>query len=158
MKPSFHISGWTFSPEHYRHLFLVNKCKARYSVALPAVITAACSFFRQTETTRLLPRDDRTSRGPRPTTAVAGQRLVFLVYGGTFAIRATLHMDATIFPTTVGTVLVVINDDTNQTSLTTKTNTEYKSNGTLNILTRTDTNGAGTVTKVINPDGYGVTM
>lgn len=64
----------------------------------------------------------------------------------------------TIFPTTVGTVLVVINDDTNRTSLTTKTNTEYKSNGTLNILTRTDTNGAGTVTTVINPDGYGVTM
>ena len=52
-----------------------------------------------------------------------------------------------ITPTTVGTVEVIVNKDTNKTLTTTKTNLEYQSNGKLQIgLTRTDTNAAGTVT------------
>lgn len=53
-----------------------------------------------------------------------------------------------ITPTIVGTVEVIINTDTNRTLTTTKTNTEFSTNGTLSTLTRTDTNIAGTVTAV----------
>lgn len=51
-----------------------------------------------------------------------------------------------ITPTIIGTVDIVINTDTNKTFTTTKTNTEYATNGSLAVLSRTDTNAAGTVT------------
>lgn len=54
-----------------------------------------------------------------------------------------------IVPTTVGTVLVVVNNATNQTSTTTIYHTEFERNGSMTLLTRTDTNTAGTVTNAV---------
>jgi hypothetical protein len=59
-----------------------------------------------------------------------------------------------ILPTTVGTVMVVINEATNQTSTSTSYHTEFDRSGSKTILTRTDTNAAGTVTDVVE-DMYG---
>lgn len=58
--------------------------------------------------------------------------------------------DALVTPTTVGTVVVQINDATNQTTTTTIFHSEYKVNGTLRLLTRNNTNPAGTVTQVVS--------
>lgn len=64
-----------------------------------------------------------------------------------------------IAPTTIGTIEIIINTDTNRTYTTTKTNTEFATNGTLSILTRTDVNAAGTVTAVEQDlFGYNVTV
>jgi hypothetical protein len=62
-----------------------------------------------------------------------------------------------IIPTTVGTVMVTVNEATNQTSSTTIYHSEYENNGSMTLLTRTDTDGAGTVTNVV-PDLYNVHM
>lgn len=53
-----------------------------------------------------------------------------------------------IYPTVIGTVQVIVNTDTNRTMTSTKYNTQIATNGTESILTRTDTNEAGTVTGV----------
>jgi hypothetical protein len=64
-----------------------------------------------------------------------------------------------IIPTTVGTVLVVVNNATNQTSTTTIFHTEFIQNGSQTLLTRTDTNAAGTVTNAVaDINGGFVTM
>ncbi|CZT10027.1 uncharacterized protein RCO7_03179 [Rhynchosporium graminicola] len=58
-----------------------------------------------------------------------------------------------IIPITVGTVLVVVNKATNKTTSTTVFHTDYVRNGSTALLTRTDTNSAGTVTQVKSADG-----
>ena len=49
---------------------------------------------------------------------------------------------------TVGTVIIMVNEATNETSTTTSYLTEYEASGSSNLLQRTDTNDAGTVTIV----------
>ncbi|KAL2064168.1 hypothetical protein VTL71DRAFT_4662 [Oculimacula yallundae] len=53
-----------------------------------------------------------------------------------------------IIPITVGTVMITINEATNQTYSTTIYHTDFESNGSTSLLTRTDTNAAGTITQV----------
>ncbi|KAK0868598.1 hypothetical protein LTR87_014084 [Friedmanniomyces endolithicus] len=52
-----------------------------------------------------------------------------------------------ITPTIIGTVMVTVNEATNKTQSTTVYNEEYTTDGGTTILTRTDTNAAGTVTQ-----------
>lgn len=47
---------------------------------------------------------------------------------------------------TVGTVIVVVNEATNKTSSTTIYHTEYDANGSSKLYSRTDTNEHGTIT------------
>ncbi|OWP03911.1 hypothetical protein B2J93_5870 [Marssonina coronariae] len=55
-----------------------------------------------------------------------------------------------IIPTTVGTVMVTVNEATNKTISTTIYHTDYEINGTVTLLSRTNTNAAGTVTQVVS--------
>jgi len=64
-------------------------------------------------------------------------------------------MDATSYtwvqyytPSTVGTVMVIVNDATNKTTSTTIFHTEFDLSGSSKLLEGTDTNKAGTVTAV----------
>ncbi|KAK0850835.1 hypothetical protein LTR91_014746 [Friedmanniomyces endolithicus] len=50
-------------------------------------------------------------------------------------------------PTIIGTVMVTVNEATNKTQSTTVYNEEYTTDGGTTILTRTDTDAAGTVTQ-----------
>ena len=62
-------------------------------------------------------------------------------------------------PTTVGTVYVTVNEATNQTSSTTVYHSEYKTNGSMQLLTRTDVDALGTVTGIAEGiDGRNTTM
>ncbi|KAL2072918.1 hypothetical protein VTL71DRAFT_10242 [Oculimacula yallundae] len=63
-----------------------------------------------------------------------------------------------IIPITVGTVLVIVNEATNQTTSTTVFHTDYVRNGSTALLTRTDTNNAGTVTQVKQAFGQNMTV
>jgi hypothetical protein len=53
--------------------------------------------------------------------------------------------------------VVTVNEATNQTWSSTVYHSEYATNGSLSLLTRTDTDAAGTVTQVIT-DMYNVEM
>jgi hypothetical protein len=63
-----------------------------------------------------------------------------------------------ITPSTVGTVMVTVNEATNQTFSTTIYHSEYENNGSMTLLTRTDTDAAGTVTKVLAGSPDALTM
>lgn len=54
-----------------------------------------------------------------------------------------------IFPTTVGTVMVTVDEGLHRTWSTTIYHEEFAHNGSMSIFTRTDTDTAGTVTQVI---------
>jgi len=62
-----------------------------------------------------------------------------------------------ITPTIVGTVQVTVNEATNQTWSTTVYNSEFENNGSMTLLTRTDTDAAGIVTQVVQ-DLYDVNV
>lgn len=55
-------------------------------------------------------------------------------------------------PKVVGTVMVTVNEATNQTISSTIYHSEYAVNGSSQLLTRTDVNSAGTVTAVLYDD------
>ena len=57
-----------------------------------------------------------------------------------------------ILPVTVGTVMIIVNEATNKTSTTTIYHTEFEKNGSATLLTRTDTNAAGTITQVVTDE------
>lgn len=57
-------------------------------------------------------------------------------------------------PITIGTVFVVVNEDTNRTVTTTKIRDAWTEYSTISILSRNDTNAAGTVTAAVT-DNYG---
>lgn len=61
-----------------------------------------------------------------------------------------------IIPTTVGTVMVTVNEANNQTWSSTRWHTEYMNNDSITLVTRTDTNAAGTVTAI--PYGINITV
>ncbi|KAK4901293.1 hypothetical protein LTR27_001851 [Elasticomyces elasticus] len=73
---------------------------------------------------------------------------------GPWAVGYTSSWKQVIWPTIVGTVIITINEATNKTYSTTVYNSEFAVNGTSSILTRTDVNSAGTVTKV-KRDAFG---
>ncbi|KAK0100582.1 hypothetical protein ONS95_007040 [Cadophora gregata] len=68
---------------------------------------------------------------------------------GPFIAAVSSTWSQVIIPTTVGTVLVVVNAATNETTSTTIYHTDYLKNGSSTLLSRTDTDGAGTVTQVV---------
>ncbi|KAG4439852.1 hypothetical protein IFR05_004665 [Cadophora sp. M221] len=68
---------------------------------------------------------------------------------GPFLAAVSSTWTQVIIPITVGTVMVVVNEATNETSSTTIYHTDYERNGSSTILTRTDTDAAGTVTQVV---------
>ncbi|KAE8446266.1 hypothetical protein EG329_012352 [Mollisiaceae sp. DMI_Dod_QoI] len=68
---------------------------------------------------------------------------------GPFILAQSSTWTQFIVPTTVGTVMVTVNEATNQTFSTTIYHTDYERNGSATLLTRTDTDAAGTVTQAV---------
>ncbi|KAH9217837.1 hypothetical protein DL95DRAFT_385960 [Leptodontidium sp. 2 PMI_412] len=93
-----------------------------------------------------------TTAKPNPTPTSSSSELVtssFSDIKGPFLAAVSSTWTQVIIPTTVGTVMVVVNEATNETSSTTIYHTDYERNGSSTILTRTDTDAAGTVTQVV---------
>jgi hypothetical protein len=68
---------------------------------------------------------------------------------GPFMHAATFSWSQYITPVIVGTVMVTVNEAADETSSTTIYHTDYEEGGSLALLTRTDTDTAGTVTHVV---------
>ncbi|KAH7407105.1 hypothetical protein BKA64DRAFT_406986 [Cadophora sp. MPI-SDFR-AT-0126] len=68
---------------------------------------------------------------------------------GPFIAAVSSTWSQVIIPTTVGTVMVVVNAATNETTSTTIYHTDFLKNGSSTLLSRTDTDVAGTVTQVV---------
>jgi len=68
---------------------------------------------------------------------------------GPYAPATSMTWSQWITPSIVGTVLVTVNKANNRTVSTTVYHTDFETNGSRQLLTRTDTNAASTVTKVV---------
>merc|ERR1712093_771747 len=102
---------------------------------------AAQHYPRQTANGTAVPT--RTSSGTGSVTSFYSE-----IYGPYLAAVSSTWSQV-IIPTTVGTVLVVVNEATNETTSTTVYHTDFLKNGSSTLLSRTDTDVAGTVTQVV---------
>ncbi|TKA70725.1 hypothetical protein B0A55_07561 [Friedmanniomyces simplex] len=97
------------------------------------------------------PDTNGTNSAPNPTSNALGSSITSFYSWtyGPFAGADLYTWSQWITPTIIGTVVVTINEATNKTYSTTVFNEEYTTNGETKILTRTDTNAAGTVTQTL---------
>ncbi|CZR54903.1 uncharacterized protein PAC_04788 [Phialocephala subalpina] len=120
-------------------------------------------LFSRIATAQHYPRNtalNGTTTKASPTTTSSSSGSVtssFSDITGPFILAHSSTWIQVIVPTTVGTVMVTVNEATNQTFSTTIYHTDYERNGSATLLTRTDTDAAGTVTQVVT-DEYSRTM
>lgn len=114
--------------------------------SLSKVSTAAFSPIAQILTCYL----DVTRASSTKTTATAPVITSLSSTAGPFLAAYSYTWSQYITPTIVGTVQVTVNEATNETYSRTVYHSEYATNGSVSLITRTDTNSLGTVTAAVN--------